>query len=344
MHRYSIYLVLVGSFLISLNTIKIKPNHIIAFFLLSALFLVQIFIVGDGLEQGYFFARDAFFMLLPIGVIMVLKEAIRDYKKTIDIILWSIIILGLLIFVKKISSLGSFNFVSILISSKSVFETPTAPFYALAGLTAVICKKRIPFLILSFFCILASKRIVTLSYLVVLIFYFFNLLGFTKKKKYRIVFALFVLAVNGLIILFMYRLGAGYFDDIIFEYTQLPTQTFTAGRSQIYKYLFLLTPLKTLYIGNGIGYAPYLMQVKLQYIGLDLLHSDILRLFVELGVIAFSILIYTLYAKAKGKIVYLLMLFNIFLLTDNYLIYAEIMFFTYLCALLIIDQEKKANV
>ena len=248
LHRYAVYLSMLGALSFIKTEIKTSWSFLGFLFFLFLIFALQLGTSHNGGGVIYYFGRDLFFIVLPIVVVLLLKGAIYTQEKAEIYILRGIILIGVFVFAKRMGSVGSFNIVENFISSHSTLETPSAPLYAIGGITALICKRRKEFLILSLFCILASKRIVTAGYVVVLIMHVLKIYKWYSRKFLKFTFISIALFVNFGVVYMMYMLGNGAFDDIIYLYTQLPTQSFTAGRSVVYGFVFDLTPVRTLYI------------------------------------------------------------------------------------------------
>lgn len=318
---------------------KIKRSVVLSLIMSCLLFSVHFLLVGRS-EFAYFFVRDFLLILIPLVSVMTVKTGIESNFRSGKYISRALIILGVFVFAKNIGELNSFDIVQNFVSSESNLETHSAPLYAIGGIMALVSKRKKAFIALSILCILASKRIVTAGYILIVMLYLIQVHHVLRKKFPKFLLMAGMVILNIGVVFLMFQLGNGRLDDVIMSYTNLPTQTFTAGRSSVYRYVFEHTSAVTWFLGNGIGYAPGLMSKAYNLSDLVLLHSDILRLFVETGIFFVTGLILKAYSAISGKSLYLVLLLNFFLLTDNYIIYPEVMFLFYVCLIIVEHQER----
>ncbi len=224
---------------------------------------------------------------------------------------------------------GGFNFD--IAASESSLESSFAFVFGLLAPFALI-EKRYRLLIL---CILMTflclKRIALLGALASC---FFVLLG-EKKGRYLLNPWLMVpLNLFFLVMLLMY--GMGEFDYFIHAYTQQSADQLGMGRQQL-----LSLPAKEIYahpeqfifFGQGPGASYELAQHGIGIGNSEKvnLHSDLVKLFYEYGLLFFALIIALMYT-AKNYVARVgFLFFNILFLTDNTLIYYFLLFVFICC-------------
>ena len=167
---------------------------------------------------------------------------------------------------------------------------------------------------------IANNELLKESVFKFVIVYFFNFFSIFKILNKSIYFVVGNLLI---VILFSY-LASGLFDDLIYESTGLSIGQFTQGRT--YFLGILIEEIKSTYvsslaIGIGQGEVINILNAKLGFY--ELLHNDIFKLFWESGIIMFVIILNFMY-KFNNKV--LAFQFNIFMFTDNVLIYTPVLF------------------
>jgi hypothetical protein len=122
-----------------------------------------------------------------------------------------------------------------------------------------------------------------------------------------------------------YFVSMGFFDEIILDLTGLSIGHFTQGRTTFLKGVmeYVSSDMSDMLVtGIGLGNT---RPAVFESTGLDLmLHNDIIKLFIENGIIGFSIFIYLLYRKTNFNERAILICFNLFLTFTNMLIYSDI--------------------
>lgn len=179
--------------------------------------------------------------------------------------------------------------------------------------------------------ILSFKRVAIFS---VLIFFFFNyfdsISSFILKNKFKssLFYSLIFLGV----IIFYFYITSGVFDDFFIENFGISINAFLMGRQFLYDYVISQLPINQVF-GTGIGSVDSLLlsnSVEVQNI--TNLHSELLRLFIELGFLFYFIWLFffsNIFFINKFSISVLFMLSFIFL-SDNVFIYFDTMFLVYL--------------
>lgn len=178
-------------------------------------------------------------------------------------------------------------------------------------------KKWLLVIINSIFLFITLKRIVLLGLIIVTVFYF------TRKLKYINVTSAIIL--NLVTVYFLIMFGAGEFDDVLISTVEQGSSEFSQGRSYLYDevltYLNNSDFFKILLTGKGLGttYDYTLLGTPVN------LHSDLLKLFVELGALSYAYFIYFLYKVNKTCLQYTIYINTVFI-SDNILIYLPVMF------------------
>lgn len=252
------------------------------------------------------------FMLIAIAPFFVFDFRTINVK-TINIIM---IVLFFVVYSSQISL--KLDLISLLKSETSATETNISAFVFSMLFTYFTIKKNKKWMLINLLMsILAFKRICFLSIIIVYFFNFFSIFKILNKSIYFVVGNLLI------VILFSY-LASGLFDDLIYESTGLSIGQFTQGRT--YFLGILIEEIKSTYvsslaIGIGQGEVINILNAKLGFY--ELLHNDIFKLFWESGIIMFVIILNFMY-KFNNKV--LAFQFNIFMFTDNVLIYTPVLF------------------
>lgn len=181
------------------------------------------------------------------------------------------------------------------------------------------------FLINAIFVFLSFKRITFLGLTIVFFIHFFSL----YKLKGIVVLSIIV---NFLWLYLSHFITTDIFAEISQKTTDLPPGFLTMGRSTFYEVIWEEFKnndlIQNLIIGLGGGQTRIIMH---EFYGDEahLLHNDILKIFIEYGILVFSTFVITLYHNKK-EIVLLTIFLNISFLTDNTLIYEPVIFLYFL--------------
>lgn len=207
---------------------------------------------------------------------------------------------------------------SFLLSETSSTETNISAFIFSMLFTFFLVKKDKRWMIINLaMSLIAFKRISFLSIIFIYIVYLFS---FHKKYKKNTIY----IVVNLVVVLIFSFLASGIYDDFIMRTTGLPIGQFTQGRSvflaiimeEINKNYFY-----SLFVGVGQGEVVNILEAELG--AFELFHNDIFKLFWEYGIFLFIIILSALY-KFNNKL--LAIQFNIFMFTDNVLVYTPVLF------------------
>lgn len=176
-------------------------------------------------------------------------------------------------------------------------------------------------LICLIFVILSLKRVVLFGcFICAVISIFEHRISDTLKQYSVLLIALFLLV-------FMFLFGLGTFDKLIYEWFHVSPNYLTMGRSELYKIVVYSShDIKHLLFGNGAGSVHQVVQVATKGME-DNLHSDILKLGYEYGVVIYFTFFYLLSRmKMRGSLPFVMLILLAFS-TDNILIYPQVMFF-----------------
>ncbi|MFL9710292.1 hypothetical protein [Methylobacillus sp. Pita1] len=222
---------------------------------------------------------------------------------------------------------GGFSFD--IATSESSLESPFAFVFGLLAPFALFEKRYRLFILCILMALLCLKRIALLGALVSCFFVFFG----EKNGRYFLnAWVMVPLNVIFLVMLLMY--GMGGFDYFIYEYTQQSADQLGMGRQQL-----LSLPAKEIYAhpeqfifwGQGPGASYELSKYVIGNAEKVNLHSDLVKLFYEYGLL-FYILMISLMYTARNYVTRVGFLFlNILFLTDNTLIYYFLLFIFICC-------------
>lgn len=317
---------------IVIGSSKIKIDSIIGNYLKLYLF---IFIFLFSLSPVYHFNsvrafQTIVFILSPLFLGLILYSYYGYVKDLIKILFFSSIIAYLLDFYDSIIEvLISLNFVEFFINSNIKSESSLAFVFGFFSLYFLF-KKDYKFLIFSIlFMIISGKRIVLLGFCFSCLIY---VLGNNSNYKfnYRGKIAFLALFFNLLFVYLVFLLTNNYFDDNITEYTGLSPNAFLMGRQFLYTEIFNSFSKDINGVGLGLG------RLDTFVLGLDVgltnPHSDILKNFLEFGIILFSIWIFIFYYLASFSFnsFILTVYLNVVFLSDNAFIYFDVMLVFYL--------------
>jgi len=206
-----------------------------------------------------------------------------------------------------------------------------------SGLSFVFCLYFIYFLIignkkyglLSFLLTIFSFKRIAIAVIVFAIFYL--IIPKRLMRFWAVRYAKNLLLFGGIIgyIYLAYGISYGYLDDFFQQTFQMSSNHFLQGRKTLYNVLFDNAGVFS-WFGIGLGKIDSL---SLQHLGsVWNIHSDILKMYYEFGIILFLIWIY-LSIKFHSKDRNLLLMFSSMLIlysTDNVFIYQNVMFVFYL--------------
>lgn len=241
------------------------------------------------------------------------------YNERTRVILRSFFLLSFVILAVIIVIYGQFNnnLFSILMNGfTSNIEGNVSFVVGFSSLFFFIEKKHSYTVISVIILLFVLKRIILLGLLAVFICY---LLPSRLRKvilDYR-----FMLLLNGLFLLLTIQLSRGVWDDFIWNTFDISPNWLTMGRTYIYGSILEFISFNEVGVWIfGIGQGATSNILNVDGVG-HLLHNDSFKLFLEHGILVWILFFVLLYISANEKQKYLVLFFNVLVLTDNVLIY-----------------------
>lgn len=222
------------------------------------------------------------------------------------------------------------NLMGALLSSEFPTESNLAYVFGFLFLYFILEKYPLHYKLVTFiFLLLCFKRVVLGATFASILVY--SLVSFFKinVSRRRIWLVLIALAINLLFIQLTILIVDGVYDQIVYENTGLSLDRLLMGRKTLYTLAFESIGNFS-WFGAGLGRVDDVIN---DFYGIPInLHSEILRNYLEFGVIFFVLWIVILFYQSifSLKSIVFLCYLNILLLTDNVFIYFEIMFYFYL--------------
>lgn len=263
--------------------------------------------------------KDIFFITSGISISLVLKKIrINSYY-----LLWLFIFGSILIAFEYNDLAGGLVFD--IMKSKSSFEGNFAFLFGILSVYAAITRQW-KLLYISFFASLfALKRIVLVAEVVCI------LLAILPEHQVRRLLNPFLMLAVNLIFIFVVILYANHtFDHEITYFTGQSANQLGMGRQDLYSQItkhILDKPLQFIFTGAGPGAAYQSLGSMSGFAGHNNLHSDVLKIFYEYGLIVFSLFIFVGYKTEIAVLRILFLYANIVFITDNVLIYHFFLFF-----------------
>jgi hypothetical protein len=305
-------------------------------------FLIRDFVIADFAQR--FFA-NAIFLMAPLLYMFFIQpffkpDQIRSYVLTIFFVNIAVFLyedLGDLIDV--LSDFDIFN--QVFITSNILTENHLGYVFGFFVLYFIMQKYSKTYRVIAIiFLILCFKRITLAAVAVCLPTYFLlSFLGINMANQ-RKKFAILGILINLAYVTVTFLIVSKVFDEFIFEYTGLSTDRFMMGRQQFYSQAFEHAGTVN-WFGVGIGKMDDIM---LFFYGSKMnLHSEILRTYFEFGFFIFIIWLFILFYNNlfSNKAGFFLAYLNILLLTDNVLVYFDIMFYFYFFILIFMYEEQE---
>lgn len=302
------------------------------FFLYS---LLALGLSGDSLFI-YRSTKEFLFIISPLIIASLLFYYCDHHilKRLIKITLWSLLFAQL--FRTGIDISYIFDIKSFFITSKTNTESTFALAYGLLFFFFFLEKNwwysAISFLLV----IIGGKRIVlaTVVLLAIALPFIYRLF---KKKKWLLFLGIGLF--NVFVISFYIILANGFLDNLIYSATGLSIEYITKGRTSVYSLVIENTGyIKA--IGDGLGFTSSILQ-KSDFI-LELMHSDILKLYLELGVFGLTAYLISIYLLGLSNVKSLIIVtyINIIMSTGNPLIYFHVMTIFYVIIIFYLRSNK----
>lgn len=218
---------------------------------------------------------------------------------------------------------GSFNQFS-LINSTALYESPGSFTFGAFALFFLTEKNWKLFFIAVFMMMLTLKRISLLAlFFTCFIWYMPVLLRRIFLSKW------FVFGIAMGFFWLLYGLGTGLFDGLVYDLTGLNVNAFTLGRFTLYMGVIegIQADPWSLLWGNGIGSTYELAAKNMGDDSLVNLHSDLLKLMYENGIIFFAIFFMAGAGLRSERSKLLFLYLATVFVSDNIIIYVSVMFF-----------------
>ncbi len=180
------------------------------------------------------------------------------------------------------------------------------------------------FVLNAIFLFLSFKKIAFIG--LVLVFLIWCL---PKRRQKMVVNLPVIISVNILALMLIILFSRGTFDELIMNIFDMSANALSMGRQTLYanvSYEITRDLGSFFFMGMGLGTT---YSFVAEY-GAANLHSDMLKIFSELGFLVFIAFICLLYRVATPESKLLAMYLNIIFLSDNILIYVSVMFFYFL--------------
>lgn len=233
------------------------------------------------------------------------------------------------------------NFRLFLVSSVSDTESTYASVYGVIALYFFVNKKYKYFMISLILVLIGSKRMVLGGVLAsVIVGTFINKIGF---KSSTIIF--FGLVTNTIVVIILTNISSYNWDFITNQYFGISSNQLLMGRLTTYE--IVLNSLNNFSIlGNGFGSTSVILeQAKIYGNDTFLLHSDVLKIFIETGVIFFFVYFYNLLSliKEDRNLIYFVIYLNIIYLTGNTMIFVHVNIILYLIIITVHKNNENIN-
>lgn len=298
-----------------------------------------VLVVNKSLYLRFF--EESFFIISPVLFAYIISFFYTDFSlKTLKRLFWLIVlayvfqqgakILGIV--ANPAQLIHAVRYSSI--STESQFSFLFGPFF-IYFLTTKNYKYS---LITFFFLIISLKRISILAALVCLVLYFFGKPMLRSMKKGKAITGILFVLLNLGVVLVLFLITQGYFDDFIVQKVGMSTNHFLRGRYNTYN--FVLERLEG-FQPWGIGFGKTSHILMNSEFPVKVLHSDVFKNFLEFGIPIFCIWVYIFYKNSAVDIRLLLLaiFYNILFFTDNVFIYFEIMFTFYFFTIIFLGRK-----
>lgn len=309
---------------------------------------LTVYAAASGIIQNGFYERlvdELGLMLLPLifAQILTLFYHNSDKERTENILLGGYVItyfLQIFVFPKQTIE---FSLEDILLSTTFAFESGLSFIFAMFYIYYLLQgnKKRAGLCLA--LTILSYKRIAIVGVLLVTgIYFILSWLHLWNRWIPRSLVATVAVAINLLVITVIYQFINGAFDHAISAYLHVSANQLTAGRQVIYRELTYY--LDSSVFGVGLGKTTEIMR-SLEFFKLENLHSDVLKLYTEIGIIGFLPFIWIFfYINSSSMATLILAVFmNILWLTDNVFLYFQVMTVFYLLQSFLVMQQQSAD-
>lgn len=309
---------------------KMKINNMLLENLLLYGFLIAVNLVSSVITGNFNlrFVSESALILLPILCAFFIFSINKfNIIKLIDYIFYSYFLsfviynFKFLINVPKLLS----SFITALKFSIFPTESWLAFPFGIFTIYYFLEKKHYKFFFALTLFLLSFKRISMLALGMSLGIYFF----YKNRKFVKAKFVKSFIFINLILLIVLYFFIEGAFTKFIERQTGISINWFSQGRFQIYNDVINHFSDK-IWLGTSLGFTH--LYLSLKYTDIAFLHSDILKLILELGILPFIIwLFYFMKINISNlKSVVLIMYINILFLSDNVFIYFDTLFIFYI--------------
>lgn len=315
--RYAVYLMPMVAAIIWLGAgnYKLHLNRNIAPFLL--LFVLA---VAVGYEADLNWAKKTYFLFAYVSIFLLFDMS----RMTMDMRAFNIVIVALFFYTELVfgpdakSIRGGIS----LVESRALLESTFGFSLGLFAVYFLTQKKYFWFVLNVALSVLAFKRIVLLALLLVLIAYLIP----KRLKTFLLHPALLTIYIMAMLVMFL-EIASGTFDDVISTYLGISANQLLMGRQDLWSLAMKLTDFSYAdFALFGVGYGGVTSALQAAYGGREvLLHSDLLLMLFENGIIAMVVFVYLLLAQKSSGERYLAIYLCLIFLTDNILIYQHVM-------------------
>ncbi|NVK40622.1 MAG: hypothetical protein HWE39_05205 [Oceanospirillaceae bacterium] len=216
-----------------------------------------------------------------------------------------------------------FSLEALLASETSSGETNMLPFlFGFFTLFWVVKRNWLYVVVNIFFSILTFKRIAIVGIIIGLLYWILpsRFKNFINRIHLPII-------INLTLLMFFFFVASGAFDEAVKELTGLSIGHFTQGRSTFFELVF--SPLEEIslrVLSVGIGQGQLVELLFYQLGERQLFHNDLVKIFVENGLIVFLLFFSFFYRRKTHSQMLLALYLNVLFITDNTLIYTPVIF------------------
>ncbi|WP_158629438.1 O-antigen ligase family protein [Flavobacterium microcysteis] len=325
---------------------RVKINKILYYNLIAYGFLLILNFTTSlilGQLSGRFF-EESLLILLPLLTIFIIS-GIQNFnlQKLINVVFYSYSVSYILYNLQEFLNISKLLANIILALRYSILPTESWLAFpmGLFCIYYIIEKEKVKSIIAIVLFVFAFKRISIFAFLLSLgVYFLFYVRKNRKFLKNKVV--TYFMTLNVFLVTILYFFISGAFSKIIFKYTGLNVNHFTQGRFKIYN--DTINNFKDdIWLGSSLGSTHTYIDRKFDNV--SFLHSDILKVIIELGIFSFLIWIFTfLYLNITNKkTIPIILYLNILFLTDNVFIYFDTLFVFYLILIKFNKDEKNID-
>jgi hypothetical protein len=322
--------------IVSKNLLLLKsPPVVVSFFIIWAALIGTSLVFNFQDYKWLFFVKETILIIYPLITAILLYSIFSidaDIKKVVTRLYIVICILYLGLFFSTGSAFNFSHLLNILQPSKVDTENVSAFMFGAFSGYFYLNRKYLYFFSTIPLTIMASKRIVFLSIFALIVsdFLFKRTLRNPSVLKKNLM-ALLLTGINVLFLVLLKNLATHEYDDLIQSTLGVSPNLLFTGRITVFQSVFEYFGNLPI-IGDGVGFATYLLQSETVSSQLGLLHSDVVKFFLEFGLIPFTIGLFFLYRTtlAYPHAFCLLVYYNVLGLTDNITIYVDTMLIVYI--------------